>query len=67
MPQTSSQQQITNKSDCPHDNHLLFSKEELLPDFGSFSETNISQTDVVVNEGPFHQENASVIKVLDVK
>ena len=62
-----SKKQITLNSGGPRDIDMLFSKEELQSDFGSFSELTISETDVILNEGPFHQGLAAVIRVLGIK
>jgi len=62
-----SKKQINNNSGGPRDVNMLFSKEELQSDFSSFSQLDVTETNVVLNEGPFHQGTASVIKVLGVK
>ena len=62
-----SKKQIVNNSGGPRDIDMLFSKEELKSDFASFSELTISETEVILNEGPFHQGIAAVIRVLGVK
>jgi SAM-dependent methyltransferase len=62
-----SKNQIKNSSGGPRDINMLFSIEEMESDFGSFSELTITEIDVVLNEGPFHQGIASVIRVNGVK
>jgi len=62
-----SKNQMNNKTGGPRDVDMLFSKEELQSDFGSFSKLTISENDTALNEGPFHQGVASVIRVLGVK
>ncbi|HKL32551.1 MAG TPA: class I SAM-dependent methyltransferase [Tangfeifania sp.] len=62
-----SKQQIENKTGGPRNVEMLFSEEELRDDFGFFSEITISQTDVTLDEGPFHQGKASVIRVTGEK
>lgn len=62
-----SKKQISNNSGGPRDVNMLFSKEELQSDFYTFSELIVTETDTVLNEGPFHQGTASVIRVLGVK
>lgn len=62
-----SKKQINNDTGGPRDVNMLFSKEELQSDFGLFSDLDIQETDVVLNEGPFHKGTSSVIKILGVK
>lgn len=62
-----SKNQINNNSGGPRDIDMLFSREELQYDFGSFSELTITETDYYLNEGPFHQGFASVIRTLGIK
>lgn len=62
-----SKKQINRNSGGPRDIDMLFSSEELLYDFGSFSELTITETDYCLNEGPFHQGLASVIRTLGIK
>ena len=62
-----SKKQINNNTGGPPNIDMLFSKEELEKDFGSLSEVNISETESTLNEGPFHQGIASVIRVLGNK
>ena len=62
-----SKKQIQNDTGGPKDIEMLFSKDELQSDFSSLSQINIEERDVLLNEGPFHQGNASVIRVLATK
>jgi SAM-dependent methyltransferase len=62
-----SKKQIANKSGGPRDIDMLFSKQELQSDFGSFSKLTITEKDYVLNEGPFHQGIASVIRAFGEK
>ena len=62
-----SKKQIANNSGGPRDVNMLFSNEELQSDFNSFSHLTISETDVHLDEGLFHQGTASVIRVLGIK
>jgi len=62
-----SKKQINNNTGGPPNIDMLFSKEELQKDFISLSELDISETDVKLNEGPFHQGTASVIRVVGKK
>jgi SAM-dependent methyltransferase len=62
-----SKKQIANNSGGPRDIDMLFSKEELQSDFGSFSKLTITEKDYPLNEGPFHQGIASVIRAFGEK
>ena len=62
-----SKKQINHKSGGPRDINMLFSADELRSDFGLLSELTITETDYVLNEGPFHQGIASVIRVTGIK
>ena len=62
-----SKKQIKNNTGGPRDIDMLFSKNELESDFNSFSELVLTETDTILNEGPFHQGTASVIRVLGTK
>jgi SAM-dependent methyltransferase len=62
-----SKNQINNNSGGPRDIDMLFSEEEMENDFGSFSKLDISEEEVILNEGPFHQGLASVIRVTGIK
>ena len=62
-----SKRQISNNTGGPRDVEMLFSKDELEGDFNSLSELTMSETETVLNEGPFHNGIASVIRVLGVK
>lgn len=62
-----SKNQIKKNTGGPRDIGMLFSEQELKSDFSSFSKIEITETDAVLNEGPFHQGTASVIRVLGVK
>ena len=62
-----SKKQISRNSGGPRDVDMLFSREELQYDFGSFSELTITETDYCLNEGPFHQGMASVIRTRGIK
>jgi hypothetical protein len=46
---------------------MLFSKEEMESDFDLFSGLTIIETETILNEGPFHQGKASVIRVHGIK
>jgi SAM-dependent methyltransferase len=62
-----SKKQIANNSGGPRDIDMLFSKQELQYDFGSFSKLTITEKDYALNEGPFHQGIASVIRAFGEK
>lgn len=62
-----SKNQINNNSGGPRDIDMLFSEEEMENDFGSLSKLDISEEEVILNEGPFHQGLASVIRVTGIK
>lgn len=62
-----SKKQINNNSGGPRDINMLFSKDELQSDFGFFSELTITEADYILDEGPFHQGIASVIRVKGIK
>jgi 2-polyprenyl-3-methyl-5-hydroxy-6-metoxy-1,4-benzoquinol methylase len=62
-----SKNQISYNSGGPRDVNMLFSKEEMEMDFGHLSKLTINNALVELNEGPFHQGLASVIRVMGVK
>ncbi|WP_346860989.1 methyltransferase domain-containing protein [uncultured Draconibacterium sp.] len=62
-----SKKQIENESGGPKNIDMLFSKEELESDFKHLAELKITKTEYDLNEGPFHQGNASVIRVIGTK
>lgn len=62
-----SKEQINYTSGGPRDISMLFSEEELRDDFDSLKELQIEEAGELLNEGPYHQGNASVINVFGVK
>lgn len=62
-----SKEQITKNTGGPQNIDMLFSKEELQTDFSDFSVLTISESETILNEGPFHQGMASVIRVVGMK
>ena len=62
-----SKNQINNKTGGPRDINMLFSEKEMNTDFISCSDLSISEAEIVLNEGPFHQGLASVIRVVGIK
>lgn len=59
--------QIFNKTGGPQNIDMLFSKEELENDFSGFSNLEITETEVNLDEGAFHRGTAAVIRVLGKK
>jgi 2-polyprenyl-3-methyl-5-hydroxy-6-metoxy-1,4-benzoquinol methylase len=62
-----SKKQIHRNTGGPKNVEMLFSKKELYDDFSKFSELTITEKEVILDEGPFHQGTASVIQLLGVK
>lgn len=62
-----SKKQIRNLTGGPRNVDMLFSEEELRNDFNFFSALRISETDVKLDEGTFHQGKASVLRVVGKK
>jgi cyclopropane fatty-acyl-phospholipid synthase-like methyltransferase len=62
-----SKKQIDRVTGGPRNVEMLFSEEELQNDFSDFSELDISEKEVLLNEGPFHRGIASVIRVKGIK
>jgi hypothetical protein len=62
-----SKAQITKNTGGPQNIDALFSKEEIQTDFADFSVLNITETETILNEGPYHQGIASVIRVVGIK
>jgi SAM-dependent methyltransferase len=62
-----SKNQINNNTGGPRDINMLFSKEEMESDFDLFTKLTITETDIDLNEGQFHQGIASVIRVLAIR
>jgi len=46
---------------------MLFSKEELEDDFRAFSELQVWEEDIFIDEGEHHQGKASVIRLIGEK
>ncbi len=59
--------QMNNNTGGPRNIDMLFSEKELREDFSQLAELTISETDIHLDEGPFHQGTASVIRVSGVK
>lgn len=62
-----SKKQIENKSGGPRNVDMLFSEEELRNDFSFFSALYITETDIKLDEGTFHQGKASVLRAVGKK
>jgi SAM-dependent methyltransferase len=62
-----SKKQLRYASGGPRDEGLLFSSEDLKNDFEGLDIVLLSEEDVVINEGPFHQGKASVVRLIAVK
>lgn len=62
-----SKNQINKNSGGPRDIQMLFSENEMVMDFNSLSKLTITEDEVALNEGLFHQGLASVIRVVGVK
>lgn len=62
-----SKKQINYNSGGPGDVNMLFSTKELKNDFEMLTELQISEEEITLDEGPFHQGKASVIRVQGVK
>lgn len=67
MLEAFSKKQIDKNSGGPSNQDLLFSEQELKEDFSELSELNFEETEAVLNEGPFHQGTASLIRVTGIK
>ncbi len=62
-----SKKQILNSTGGPRNVQMLFSEEELRADFGTFTELNIAETEIQLEEGLHHQGPASVIRLAGIK
>lgn len=62
-----SKEQINFNSGGPRDLKMLFSKAELESDFNQLSDLNIEEEEIELDEGPFHQGKAAVIRLIGKK
>jgi len=62
-----SKKQIKKNTGGPQNVDMLFSAEELQNDFNNLSEVTILEKEISLDEGPFHQGIASVIRVIGSK
>jgi len=60
-------QQINNHSGGPKNSDMLFSKEELAKDFETLNKIDISEHELMLNEGAFHLGKANVIRLIGNK
>ena len=60
-------EQLKNDTGGPKSPALLFDEETLSSDFALFETLLLEKQDIVLNEGPFHQGAASVIRFLGKK
>lgn len=59
--------QLGNSTGGPGSLEMLFNEEGLLSDFASLDQKKIYQTQVILNEGPFHQGIAEVVRFIGKK
>jgi SAM-dependent methyltransferase len=59
--------QINNSSGGPPDTNLLVSEQEIASDFNGLEFEMLEHTGIVLNEGPFHQGKADVIRFVGRK
>ncbi len=62
-----SKNQLGNPSGGPKSLDMLFSEEELKSDFRELSMLNIREEETTLDEGPFHQGKAAVIRLVGKK
>lgn len=62
-----SKEQIKNISGGPRDPRLLYDLKELAEDFNGLNITILKEQRIRLNEGPFHQGKADVIRILAAK
>jgi len=62
-----SKHQINNISGGPKDQSLLYDLKELADDFNGLNITILKEQRIRLNEGPFHQGKADVIRILAIK
>lgn len=59
-----SKEQLSYNSGGPKNIDLLYSVDDLKNDFGSYNIEYIEQVEVMLNEGPWHQGKANVIRLI---
>lgn len=62
-----SKKQINKNTGGPRNIDMLYSREELESDFNHFTEIAVSETDIHLDEGLYHQGTAAVIRVTGIK
>lgn len=62
-----SKKQMQFSSGGPRNFEMLFSENEIESDFNSLTTIKIEETEVILNEGRFHQGPASVIRMVGTK
>lgn len=62
-----SKEQINNSSGGPKNIEQLFSADDLKQDFEGLDIIELETLSIILNEGPFHQGNANVIRMLAKK
>jgi SAM-dependent methyltransferase len=60
-------EQLKNNTGGPKSPEMLFDEETLSSDFALFETLLLEKQDIVLNEGPFHQGAASVIRFIGKK
>lgn len=59
--------QINNSTGGPKNTDMLFSKKELFNDFKSLKNISVSEDEVQLNEGKFHNGISSIIRLTGIK
>ncbi len=62
-----SKEQINHNSGGPKNDKLLYDLNEIKQDFANYNIEQLEQTKIYLNEGPLHQGNASVIRLIAQK
>lgn len=62
-----SKEQLGNKSGGPKNEKLLYSLEDIKSDFSDYHIEMLEKTETDLNEGPLHQGDASVIRLIAQK
>jgi SAM-dependent methyltransferase len=62
-----SKKQMQFNSGGPRNNEMLFSAEEIQNDFKRLSKLELEETEIILDEGRFHQGTASVIRMIGTK
>ena len=60
-------EQLSKNTGGPRSLDMLFDKETLSSDFACFETLLLEKQEIELNEGPFHQGLASVIRFLGIK